>query len=331
MADGTAPEVERLIAALTRMEPCRDSAAALARIEALERLRNATAAVIARESVAFAAQRASEQQGGGIPPARIGEGVVGELALARRQSPHAAGQHLGWAKVMLAELPETFCALAKGVTTERRAVLVARETAWLSAEHRAEVDRCIAPELATLGDRKTERRARALAVARDAEGRVRRLALAESQRRVALRPAPDMMTWFSALLPLKQGVAVLAALRRAADTAPGDGRSRGQVMADALVERVTGQETADAVPLTVNVTMPVGALLDAGRDRNAPGIVEEYGAVPADIARDLVRRAAGARTTGGAPVPMWIRRLFTAPDTGQLVTMESRSRFFTEA
>ena len=53
---------------------------------------------------------------------------------------------------------------------------------------------------------------------------------------MTLRPAPDTMAVLSGLLPVEQGVACLAALRRAADTATamGDGRSRDQVMADTL-------------------------------------------------------------------------------------------------
>ena len=48
------------------------------------------------------------------------------------------------------------------------------------------------------------------------------------------------MTYVTALLPVAQGVGVYAALKRAADTTFDD-RSRGQVMADTLVERVTGR------------------------------------------------------------------------------------------
>ncbi|SON62811.1 hypothetical protein MSIMFI_04340 [Mycobacterium simulans] len=51
---------------------------------------------------------------------------------------------------------------------------------------------------------------------------------------------PDTMTWISALLPVAQGVGVVAAWRRAADTTFDD-RSRGQVMADNLVDLVWGR------------------------------------------------------------------------------------------
>ena len=69
---------------------------------------------------------------------------------------------------------------------------------------------------------------------------VDRAAKATEDRTVTIRPAPDTMTYVTALLPVAQGVGVYAALKRAADTTFDD-RSRGQVMADTLVERVTGR------------------------------------------------------------------------------------------
>ena len=59
---------------------------------------------------------------------------------------------------------------------------------------------------------------------------------------MSLRPAPDCMTYLTALLPAHQGVAVYAALTRHADAlhAAGDPRSLGQIKADTLVEWTTG-------------------------------------------------------------------------------------------
>lgn len=90
-----------------------------------------------------------------------------------------------------------------------------------------------------------------------------RLSAAEAERRVTLRPAPDTMSRLGALLPVAQGVAAYAALGRAADTAraAGDPRSRGQLMIDTLVERVTGQCAAAAVPVEVTLVMTDAALL----------------------------------------------------------------------
>lgn len=142
------------------------------------------------------------------------------------------------------------------------------------------------------------------------------------------------MAYLTGFLPMAQAVAAYAALRSAADTntARGDERGRGQIMADTLVERITGQKRAPEVPLAVNLVMHDGTFLDAGPDRDAAGELEGYGPVPAAIARDLLARAATADQEPKAdPVPMWIRRLYVRPDTGQLVTMETRSRFFTDA
>jgi hypothetical protein len=78
-----------------------------------------------------------------------------------------------------------------------------------------------------------------------------RAAYAVSQRRVTVRPAPETMVWLTALLPVAQGVAADAALTHHADHARsgGDDRTRGQVMADTLVERLTGQTTATGVSI----------------------------------------------------------------------------------
>ena len=85
---------------------------------------------------------------------RAERGIPEQLALARRCSPFQARRYLGWARILTTELPATLAALQAGVTTEWRAMIVARETAWLSREHRAIVDRELAPRLETLGDRR---------------------------------------------------------------------------------------------------------------------------------------------------------------------------------
>ena len=72
--------------------------------------------------------------------------------------------------------------------------------------------------------------------------------------------APDTMTYLTALLPVAQGVSVYAALRREADLR-GDGRSRGQVMADTLVERVTGRAAEIPTPIAVNLVLTDETLL----------------------------------------------------------------------
>jgi len=114
---------------------------------------------------------------------------------------------------------------------------------------------------------------------------------------------------------------VFAALRREADSriAAGDARTSGQIMADTLVERVTGQATAPAVPVEVQLVMSDRALFD---EQPEPGYLFGFGPVPADLARRLAVSAAEAEAA-------WLRRLYAAPDTGDLVAMDSRRRLFT--
>jgi hypothetical protein len=129
------------------------------------------------------------------------------------------------------------------------------------------------------------------------------------------------MTYLTALLPVAQGVAAYAALRRTADTATGaDGRSRGQVMADALLERITGQPATVATPVAVNLVLTDSTLL--GGD-HTPAEVSGYGPIPAAVARHLIRDAAADERSKAT-----LRRLYAHPVSGALVAMESRSRVF---
>ncbi|HEU5144465.1 MAG TPA: HNH endonuclease, partial [Dermatophilaceae bacterium] len=136
--------------------------------------------------------------------------------------------------------------------------------------------------------------------------------------RVTIRPIPDTMAVVSAVLPVAQAVAVHAALMCAAAQAKasGDPRSQGQVMADTLTERVTGQVAAADVQVEVQLVMTDRALLHG---EETPAHVPGYGPVPAGCARDLL--------VGTRP-KMWLRRLFTHPTTGMLVAMESKRRLF---
>ncbi|MEE6286136.1 DUF222 domain-containing protein [Georgenia sp. MJ173] len=246
------------------------------------------------------------------------------MALARRESPARGGYLLGMAQALVGEMPHTYAALRRGLINEWRAALLVRESACLSRDDRRAFDAEIATDAAALdgvGDRQLVARAKAIAYRLDALSVVRRARRAEGDRRVTLRPAPDTMSYLTGLLPVAQGVSVLAALKQAADAgrSAGDARSRGQIMADTLVERVTGQARAEGVAVEVQVVMTDRALLDGADD---PATVAGYGTVPAGWARRLLADLA----TGDNPTRLWSRRLFTAPASGQLVAMESRRR-----
>ena len=320
-ADPAAAALVALIESLRNLPQRVDDAVRIDRIRRLEELKAAAAAAQAVETAAFAASQRAAQRAAGVPEDRVGRGVAAQVGLARRVSPHQASRYLGWATILVTELPHTYAALAAGEVSERRAETVAKETIWLSREHRLAVDAELGPQLESLGDKRLEAEARRIGYRLDPQGFVDRRAHAETERRVWLRPAPEAMVHLTALLPVAQGVACYAALTRTADTSFSDQRGRGQIMADTLVERVTGQAAAPDVPVTVNLIMTDETLLENGAE---PAIIDGYGPIPAPLARDLI-------TTPADDTPMWLRRLHTSPDTGQLVAMDSKQRNFSPA
>jgi hypothetical protein len=130
------------------------------------------------------------------------------------------------------------------------------------------------------------------------------------------------MAVLSSYLPVEQGVACYAALRQHADTAKagGDGRTRDQIMADTLVERLTGQTAAGDVNVELQIMMPLQTLLDP---TSATPTIPGYGPLPADLARDIMITSQGRK---------WWRRLFTAPSSkghsGPIVGGDSSRRCF---
>lgn len=296
-------------------------------IRALEELKSAAAAAQARLTAAFAASQRAEQRRAGVPASEVGRGIAAQVALARRESPHRGGRLLGLAEALVHEMPRTMAALTAGETNEWRATVVARETACLPRELREQADLELGNRLMRLGDRETESEARRLVYRLDPAAYVNRSRGAADDRRVTLRPAPDTMSRLGALLPAASGVAAHTALTQEADRlrALGDQRGRGQLMADLLVERVTGQASATAGPVEVHLVMSDTSLLGENRagpderaDLDEPGELLGHGPVPAPWARDFVREAP----------QVWLRRLYVSPDTGELVAMESRRRIF---
>ncbi|WP_246168534.1 HNH endonuclease [Arthrobacter luteolus] len=272
---GTARLYEWLAALADAGLPQSDTAL-IDQIRALEELKSACAAVQARAAAAFDASQRLAQARAGIPPAQLGRGVGGQIALARRDSPHRGGRHLGLGKALVHEMPHTLRALSTGVLSEWRATLLVRETACLEVEDRRRIDALICGNPAALegvGDRKLIARIRSLTQVIDPASQVRRHAKAVADRYVSCRPAPDTMSYLTGLLPVAQGVAVFTALSRTADSlrSSGDERGRRQIMADTLVERITGQATASQVPVEVQLVMTDRTLFGRVLEPEPPG------------------------------------------------------------
>jgi hypothetical protein len=327
-----------------------DEADMIKQITLLERIKGACAARQARLTVSFDSSQRARQRRQGIPAVKAGRGVAEQIALARRESPARGAKHLLQAKALVGQMPNTLAALAAGDIGEWAAGLAVTETACLSPVDRALVDSQLAERLPTMSPMQVRGAAWAAACRLDPAAAVKRNAKAVNERHVSVRPAPEGMTYLTALLPMKEGVACFAALHRAAGAAAaaGDARGRGRVMADTLVERLTGQgsQTASASAssgagatggqpgeatqvdgpggtVEVHLVMTDAALLAGGDDpalvtADLSGSNPAAGMVPAPVARDLVRQAA----------KVFVRRLYTDPESGQLVAMESSRRVF---
>jgi hypothetical protein len=307
---------------LAVLDPSADQSALIERITELERIKSAAAAGQARAAAALDAARRDAEAAAGVPAAQRGRGVASEVALARRDAPVRGNRHLGFAKALVHEMPHTLAALESGTLSEWRATLIVRESACLDVEDRRTLDAELcrgAARLNGMGDARVAATARAIAYRLDPHAVVDRAAKAQNERTVTIRPAPDTMTYLTALLPVAQGVSVYAALRREADTRC-DGRSRGQVMADTLVERVTGRDATVPTPIAVNLVLSDETLLGGA---SAPAEICGYGPIPAAVARAMVSGAVADRRSGAT-----LRRLYAHPRAGALVAMESRARLF---
>jgi uncharacterized protein DUF222 len=307
---------------LAAVDPHSDEAALIEQIDWLERVKSAAAAGQARAAAALDEKRRAEEAAAGVPKAKQGRGVGSEVALARRDSPVRGGRHLGFAKALVHEMPHTLAALASGALSEWRSTLIVRESACLDVDDRRRLDAELCADVSKLegiGDARITAKAKEIAARLDAQAVVDRAAKAEADRTVTIRPAPDCMAYVTVLLPVAQGVGVYAALKHSADTTFDD-RSRGQVMADTLVERVTGHPAEEPEHVALNLVMSDQSLW--GQD-NSPAVLDGYGPIPASVAQGLVRDAVVDERSLAT-----LRRLYRDPRSGSLVGMESRSRFF---
>ena len=182
--------------------------------------------------------------------------------------------------------------------------------------------------LAELGTRKVLHRAQSIALRLDEDAAVRRRQRAVEDRHVRVRPTDrgDGMAWLTALLPVEQACAIKESLDRAADVliAAGTATSRGRAMADTLVVRVTEDNNDLGIrepthPIRINLIITDTALLDGGTE---PAILSGLGPIAAATARRLIQIADDDHQV------LELRRLYTAPASGELVAMESRSRRF---
>ena len=192
-----------------------------------------------------------------------------------------------------------------GCLSEWRATLIVRESACLDVEDRRTLDAELCADLTTLdglGDARITAEAKKIAYRLDPHAVVDRAVRAESER---TRDDPagrrTAMARVSVLLPMSQGRRrSMPTLHRAAATC-GDGRGRGQVMADTVYERVTGRPAEVPVPVAVNLVITDETLLAGDTE---PARMPGYRADPRGRSHDAWSRPrVDGSAVAGHPAP----------------------------
>ena len=169
-----------------------------------------------------------------------------------------------------------------------------------------------------------EAQARRVAYRLDPHAYLKAKERAVSERRVTIRPAPDGMEYLSALVPMKAGIACYKSLKEHAERmlarGEGGGRTLAQLQADTLIERLTGQTTAD---IAVEVTLVITPDTLTGGDDPAE---TDDGPIPAAEARSWLAEWLDGLDDDAA---VTVRRAATDPVTGDLTHLESSTRWFT--
>jgi hypothetical protein len=282
---------------------------------------NAAAARKAEAVREFALARAAALTStGDVEPERVERKIVAEVAVACRVSPFQGRRRLHLARDLHLGLDHVRGLFDAGELSEATVLTVVAATAHLDPTQRAAVDDRLAREgIERLGVRRLHDLTTRLAMEVAPEKAQLKVRAARAGRHVRVRLAADGMADLVAHLPAEQAAACFGALHRAVTehyvTADTVTRSRGQILADTLVERVTGQATAGDVNVEVQVVVPVESLLDP--DNPLPAQIAGHGPVPARIARELLTTTAGKKT---------LRRLVTRD--GIVIGGDSRRRAF---
>ncbi|MGY1664914.1 DUF222 domain-containing protein [Geodermatophilus sp. SYSU D00696] len=286
----------------------------LGAVQAADREIARRTALRARAVAAFAASRPSSvdrQQGerGAMAADRwaarpdllrpVSEWATDELAVALSVSAQAAQALLERSLALVHRLPGTLAALEAGalhvghlgplidkvapITDDTLRTTIERELlAWAAGRHTTP---------AQLGDK-----ARRELLTHTARAAADDLLRAVRKRGVSARPdRVEGMSVVSALLTTPEAAALLAALGAYADALPADpadGRTRGQKMADCLLDLVLrpGETGLPPVQVTLTVVAPVGALLGGDQPCEVDGQV-----VPAELVRALLAALTGQR------------------------------------
>jgi hypothetical protein len=243
-----------------------------------------------------------------------GLSVIGEVSMARHIGPTAAASQFELA-VGMRRLPQVFDLFAAGVISEATARVVVHETTALSVDDIMVADSEIAAKIPGMTTHQARQATARIVISIDTEAAYERAKRNRADQRVTMTPEADGVASLRVRGPAEQILAAFKVLDDYATgmRATGDPRTRGQIMTQTLVERVTGLSYADDVDVELNLVLDAETLLGEGDN---PVDLEGYGPICPDVADDIIGRAPNAS----------VRRLLVDPVDGTLVVREPRRR-----
>jgi hypothetical protein len=284
------------------------------RVEAIKALDVVMRAAQAEQAAQVAALYDERVHLMGLGQGDPGLSVIGEVSMARNIGNSAAGTQLGLA-LGLQRLPRVFDLFRTAVISEATARVVVNETCSLSVDGFPVADAALAEKLPGLTTVRARHAAARIVIGIDAEAARVRAEKNRADARVSLHPDVDAVAILHVRGPAEQIVAAHTALDAWARglRATGDPRSRGQIMVQTLVERVTGWSHADSADVEVQVVMDAETVFNAG---DTPADLVGYGPIAPDVAEEIIAQARHA----------WARRFLTDPVDGTLVARDTRRR-----
>ncbi|WP_114856391.1 HNH endonuclease signature motif containing protein [Brachybacterium sp. YJGR34] len=256
-----------------------------------------------------------------------------EASRALRRSRSSAGRTMATCRRLVQSMPGMLTALAEGRVTAESSHRVGRVMGPASPELRGQVDEILAahvPYLEDCGPREWGAEAEKVLHGLDPDGAAARHHQARRERSVTVRRTEHGMGVLTARLPGLDAARIRKGLSHAAEKARAEGDRRGhqQIMADLLADALIGRgDGVDPTALDIGVIITDRSLL-APRHADA-ATIEGFGPVPHEHIRDEMRRA--LVTEEDSDLALTLRRLYTDPEDGQLVAVESRSRAFPPA
>jgi hypothetical protein len=257
-----------------------------------------------------------------------------EVATRLHLTLSAAEGLIAESEMLVGRLPATLEALTTGRISYRHAQVLMDQVQTLPKEAWAEFERAVLDDAAELAVPQFRRRAVRARERMHPDSIVERTREATAKRRFGFEPAEDGMAWLHLLAPAARASAAFERVDHIARNlqGPQESRTLEQLRADVaavlLIDGKPDEAATDAagarsaagkpkeksvwdIRPTVFVTVPVMTLLGKSEE---PGILDGYGPIDPETARDLAARA-----------PSFIR-LLTHPETGVVLSM-GRKRY----